>query len=319
MKWATYRRHGASEDRVGLLIGDTLHGLGPGVRLIDRLGDLEAAAEEARRSPAETVPLAEVKLQAPVPRPPAIRDFSSFYDHHHAGIQAIGQKWDDAWYEFPFFYFSNPNCVNGDGDVFVKPHNSKNMDYELEICCIIGRECMDVSPEEAEQYIAGYCILNDWSARDLQRDEMARAPVGPAKGKDSANTMGPFLVTVDELEDRRKDNAFDLRMTAHVNGKLYSEGNWAKVYWSMPEQVSYASRNTRLVPGDVLCTGTVGTGCILEQSQAHGTDAYPWLKAGDELVLEVERLGRLTNRVVDGKPPHPIRGRINGSRVEKRA
>jgi 2-keto-4-pentenoate hydratase/2-oxohepta-3-ene-1,7-dioic acid hydratase in catechol pathway len=318
MKWATYRGQGEGGpiDRVGLLVDEQLFGLEPGSQLIDLLGDLEAAGERARRAPFEVRPLSEVRLRPPIPRPPAIRDFSSFHAHHRAGIEAVGQKWDDAWFELPFFYFSNPNSLLGDQDVFFMPANSRQMDYELEMCAVIGREGIDIDPDDAERHIAGYTIFNDWSARDLQRDEMARAPVGPGKGKDTANSMGPFLVTPDELEDRRKDNGFALGMKAYVNGKLYSDGDWSTVYWSMAEHIAYASRNTRLVPGDVLCTGTVGTGCILELSLTRGgADAYPWLQGGDEVTLEVERIGRLTNRVSVGEPPRPIRDRINGSRV----
>ncbi len=316
MRWATYRNDGRTQDRVGLVVGGQIFGLEAGVRLVDLLEDLNAAAARAQSSPSETVSLKSVQLRPPIPNPPAIRDFSSFYDHHNAGIKAIGQKWDDAWYELPFFYFSNPNTLLGDGEDFLKPQNSLNMDYELEVCCVIARECMDVSVDEAENYIAGYCIFNDWSARDLQRDEMARAPVGPAKGKDSANSIGPFLVTADEIEDRRKGQGFDLLMTAKVNGELYSEGNWSEIYWSMAEHVAYASRNTKLVAGDILCTGTVGTGCILELSLTQG-EKYPWLKPGDVVELEVERLGVLRNRIVEGRAPHSIRGRINGSRAVK--
>jgi 2-keto-4-pentenoate hydratase/2-oxohepta-3-ene-1,7-dioic acid hydratase in catechol pathway len=321
MRWATYRSRESAEgqDRVGLVVGDQVHTLAPGVRLIDLLGGgarLAEAAEKATRSPHEVKPLSGIQLRPPIPQPPAIRDFSSFQAHHRAGIEAVGQKWDDAWFEFPFFYFSNPNTMLGDGETIRIPANSRKMDYELEVCAVIGDGGIDLDPAEAERSIAGYCIFNDWSARDLQKDEMARAPVGPAKGKDTANSMGPFLVTPDELQDRRKDQSFDLSMKAFINGKLYSSGNWSTVHWSMPEQVAYASRNTRLVPGDVLCTGTVGTGCILELSLTRGgPEAFPWLKDGDEVVLEVERLGRLSNRVALGKPPHPIRGRINGSRV----
>lgn len=321
MRWATYRSKSAASaaDRVGLVVGESVHGLPPGIRLLELLGDrgekLAQAAERAERSPSEVLPLDQVRLRPPVDHPPAIRDFSSFLEHHRAGIQAIGQKFDEAWFEIPFFYFSNPNTLLGDSDEFKMPVNSGQMDYELEICAVIGRAGMDIDPDEAESYIAGYSIFNDWSARDLQRDEMARAPVGPAKGKDTANSIGPFLVTPDELEDRRKDQAFDLKMTATVNGRQYSAGNWSTIYWSMAEMIAYASRNTRLVPGDILCTGTVGTGCILELSTTHGSDKYPWLKPGDELVLEVERLGRLRNRIGVGEPPKPIRGRINGSRA----
>lgn len=318
MRWVTYSHKGELAERTGLVVDNEIYGLEPGTRLIDLLGDLNTAGQRARTAPAERVALDAVKLRSPITNPPTIRDFSSFYEHHSAGIKAVGQKFDDAWYELPFFYFSITTSMLGDGDTFIKPHNSKNMDYELEVCCVIGRECKDVSVEDAEKYIAGYAIFNDWSARDLQRDEMARAPVGPAKGKDSGNSMGPYLVTPDELEDRRKNNGYDLRMTAKVNGKLYSAANWSTVYWSMAEHVSYASRNTKLVPGDILCTGTVGTGCILELSATHGSEKFPWLQPGDELTLEVERLGVMRSKIAEGGEVWPIRGRINGSRVEKK-
>lgn len=318
MKWATYRSKDPSDrtDRVGLVVDDQIFGLEPGVQLIDLLGDLASAGERARKSPAEVRALSDAKLRPPVPQPPTIRDFSSFQEHHQAGIQAIGQKWDEAWFDLPFFYFTTTTTILGDGDTFLKPPNAARQDYELEMCAVIGKEGIDIDPAEAEAYIAGYTIFNDWSARDLQRDEMARAPVGPAKGKDSAHSMGPYLVTPDELEDKRKGNGFDLAMKSYVNGKPYTNGNWSTIYWSMAEHIAYASRNARLVPGDVLCTGTCGTGCVLELSLGEGgNEAYPWLKDGDELVLEVERFGRLTNRIGSGRMPHPIRGRINGSRV----
>jgi 2-keto-4-pentenoate hydratase/2-oxohepta-3-ene-1,7-dioic acid hydratase in catechol pathway len=322
MKWATYRRLDAPDgvDRVGLVVAGEILGLAPGASLLQMIGSsaqaLAGAASEVRRSPSEVVSLEAMRLRPPIPKPPAIRDYSSFYEHHKAGIEAIGQKWDDAWYEVPFFYFSNPNNLLGDGDVIRIPHNSRQMDYELEMCAVIGTGGIDIDPAEADRHIAGFCIFNDWSARDLQRDEMARAPVGPAKGKDTANSMGPFLVTPDEIEARRSKNGYDLLMKAFVNGKLYSSGNWSTVYWSMAEQIAYASRNTPLVPGDVLCTGTVGTGCILEISRRpQGATDFPWLKAGDEVTLEVEGIGRLSNRIEVGQPPKPIRGRVNGSRV----
>lgn len=322
MRWATFvaKDDSLANQRVGLVEGDHVLALAPGVSLLDLLGDdgtrLRDAAASVRQASASRHRIGEVQLLAPIPRPPAVRDFSSFLEHHRAGIEAIGQKFDDAWFELPFFYFSNPNNMIGDDATFTMPSNCVRMDYELELCCVIGRDCIDVSPDEAEDYIAGYSIFNDWSARDLQMDEMARAPVGPAKGKDSANSMGPFLVTPDELADRRSGNGYDLAMTAKINGKLYSEGNWKTLHWSFAEMISYASRNTRLVPGDVLCSGTVGTGCVLELSMTHGGDRFPWLKAGDLVELEVERLGRLSNAVAVGAPVHPIRGRIVGSRCE---
>ncbi|MGH7856220.1 MAG: fumarylacetoacetate hydrolase family protein, partial [Candidatus Binatia bacterium] len=248
-----------------------------------------------------------VRLRPPIPVPPSIRDFSSFLEHYRAGIVAIGKHFDESWYEKPVFYFGNPAAVVGDGEVVRAPGNSRRMDYELEVCAIVSHEGVDLDPEEAEKHIAGYSIFNDWSARDVQSDEMARAPIGPAKGKDFANGLGPCLVTPDEVEDVRKDKGFDLTMTASVNGREYSRGNWASVYWSLGEMLAYASRNARLVPGDVIAAGTVGTGCILELSLTHGEARFPWLKEGDEVTLEIDRLGRLRNRIIFGPEPKPLR------------
>src|SRR5207248_6650862 len=153
---------------------------------------------------------------------------------------------------------------------------------------------------------AGFTIMNDWSARDLQRREM-RLGLGPVKGKDFATSLGPFLVTRDEVEPRRKNTAFDLAMTATVNGEQYSQANLAEVYWSFEEMLAYASRGTRIEPGDVIGSGTCGGGCILELSIRHGSAAYPWLQPGDEVALAVEYLGTLSNHIVAGPPEHPIR------------
>lgn len=137
-------------------------------------------------------------------------------------------------------------------------------------------------------------------------------PIGPGKGKDASTSIGPFLVTPDELMDRRTASGFDLRMTAHVNGEPHGAGNWSSVGWSMAEMIAFASRSSPLVPGDVIGSGTVGTGCILELSGTHGADRFPWLKDGDEVVLEVERLGTLRNTVRWNKQPAPLRASSAG-------
>jgi 2-keto-4-pentenoate hydratase/2-oxohepta-3-ene-1,7-dioic acid hydratase in catechol pathway len=321
MRWVTYESAsgGSGNERTGLVIDETIHGLEQGTRLIDLLGDdgsrLAEAGDAARKSPAEVLRLDDVRLLPPIPRPPTVRDFVSFEAHHRTGIEAVGQKWDDAYYDLPMFYFTNANALFGDGDEIRIPGNTRQMDFELELCAIVGRGGRDLDPAQAEQHIAGYCIFNDWSARDIQRDEMARCPIGPAKGKDSAITMGPMLVTPDEIEDVRKGHGFDLEMTASVNGKVLSRGNWSSVYWSFGEMLAYASRNSDLVPGDVLASGTVGTGCILELTATKSLGAGEWLKEGDEVVLEIERLGRLRNRIAVAPPPIPIRGVVNGRRV----
>jgi 2-keto-4-pentenoate hydratase/2-oxohepta-3-ene-1,7-dioic acid hydratase in catechol pathway len=314
MRWVTFRRNGLSdgegEDRVGLLIAGDIHALPPGVRLVDLLGDdgerLSQAGERARRDPAEVVPLTEARLQSPI-RPPSIRDYSAFEQHVRFGLEAIGQRLGDDWYQIPPFWFCNPNSVVGPDVTIEVPGNSHHMDFELECAAVIGKPGRDIDPAVGEQHIAGFCIMNDWSARDLQHREMACMPIGPSKGKDFGTSLGPWLVTRDEMDLLRKGRSFDLAMTAKVNGRQYSAGNLSDMYWSFGELVAYASRYATLVPGDVLGSGTCGTGCILELSWTHGTEAYPWLEDGDEVVLEIERLGALGNRISRGKEPIPLR------------
>jgi 2-keto-4-pentenoate hydratase/2-oxohepta-3-ene-1,7-dioic acid hydratase in catechol pathway len=307
LRWASFRDPEGRE-RVGLVQGDSIVSLPAGQRMLDLLaseGGLEAAAERwTRREP--DFALGSVKLLAPVPNPPSIRDFYAFEQHVRTARQRRGLEMDPDWYELPVFYFTNPAAVLGPGEVVRMPPGTEQLDFELEVAAVVGVEGSNLDPEEAESHIAGYCVMNDWSARDIQRREM-KLSLGPAKGKDFATTLGPFLVTSEELEPWRKGRAFDLTMTASVNGREYSRASLADVYWSFGEMIAYASRGTRVVPGDVIGSGTCGTGCILELSLVHGEEAYPWLKRGDEVVLEVEGLGRLANRVGDGPPLVPLR------------
>jgi 2-keto-4-pentenoate hydratase/2-oxohepta-3-ene-1,7-dioic acid hydratase in catechol pathway len=164
----------------------------------------------------------------------------------------------------------------------------------------------DLDPAQAERSIAGYCVMNDWSARDIQRREM-KLSMGPVKGKDFATSLGPVFVTPDELEDTRRDKSYDLAMTATVNGVEYSRASLADIYWSFGEMLAYASRGTRVETGDVIGSGTCGTGCILELSLVHGVDRYPWLQPGDVVELSVDRLGTLRNTVVAGERLRPLR------------
>jgi 2-keto-4-pentenoate hydratase/2-oxohepta-3-ene-1,7-dioic acid hydratase in catechol pathway len=310
MRWVTYVSPQDGREHPGLLQNGVVHGYRGADRLIDLLGDrgerLAAAALEARADPLESVPLAEAALRAPIPVPPSIRDFMSFEEHVVTSMQAIGFEVDPSWYEYPVFYFTNPAAVKGPSDGIAISPGSAEFDFELEIGAVIGRDCTDVSPADAEDYIAGYTIICDWSARDLQTREM-RQSLGPAKGKDSATTLGPALVTPDELHDLRAGKGFDIKMRAWVNGRLYSTGNWKDIYWSFGQMVSYASRGTRLVPGDVIGSGTVGTGCILELSRVHGASKYPWLRAGDEVRLEIDELGAIETRISPGGEVVPLR------------
>jgi 2-keto-4-pentenoate hydratase/2-oxohepta-3-ene-1,7-dioic acid hydratase in catechol pathway len=307
MRWASFLDANARE-RVGLVVDDRIHALEPGLRLIDLLGDdgLEAAGERAADDPAEILSLEDTRLLAPVSRPPSVRDFYAFEQHVKTARQRRGLEMDPDWYELPVFYFSNPAAVLGPyADVAVPP-GSEQLDFELEVGAVVELGGSDLTPDEAERHIAGFCVMNDWSARDIQRREM-KLSMGPVKGKDFATSLGPFLVTPDELEPFRKGRAYDLAMTASVNGREYSRASLADIYWSFGEMLAYASRGTTLLPGDVIGSGTCGTGCILELSLVHGEEEYPWLHPGDEVTLEVEHLGRLTSRVVEGSALKPLR------------
>src|SRR5437870_7855220 len=300
MRWVTYRHADGRDDRVGLLVDGSVHGLAHGVALVDLLGDdgtkLRHAADRATREPFEILTLDSIVLKAPIPRPPTIRDFYAFEQHVRTARQSRGLAMDPDWYEMPVFYFSNPYCVIGPNvDVPVAP-GSKEMDFELEVAAIVGRGGSDLEPRDAEQHIAGFCVMNDWSARDVQRREM-KLSMGPVKGKDFATSLGPALVTRDELGPFRKGRAFDLAMTASVNGREYSRASLADIYWSFGEMLAYASRGTELVAGDVIGSGTCSTGCILELSLTHGGEAYPWLRPGDVVELDVGGLGTISNRV----------------------
>ena len=220
-------------------------------------------------------PLAEVRLLAPVRRPPSVRDFYAFEEHVQNAARVTGRPGvPEEWYEIPAFYFSNPAVIYGPEDEIPYPAGSNELDYELEVAAVIG----------ADGTIGGFTIMNDWSARDLQRREM-KVGLGPAKGKDFATSLGPVVVTPDELGDLR------LEMVARVNGEERSRGNLGDMYHSWDAILERASANTELVPGDVIGSGTVGTGCILEQGDGR------WLQPGDVVELEVDGIGVLRNRV----------------------
>ena len=261
---------------VGRLIGDNVHALRDVASLQSLLGDdgehLARAGEEAERDPDRILAIEAVSLRPPVPQPPTIRDFYAFEQHVKAGRRSRGLEMVPEWYEIPVFYFTNPSSLSGHGDAVAIPPGCAKMDFEVEIAAVVGRRCSNVTVGEAGSYIVGYTIMNDWSARDLQRKEML-VGLGPAKGKDFATSMGPCLVTADELAPRRKDKAFDLGITATVNGRTYTRATFADIYWSFEEMLSFASRGTNLLPGDILGSGTCGTGCISELSLTHGEDA----------------------------------------------
>ncbi len=238
-------------------------------------------------------------LLPPLLHPPSFRDFYAFEAHVANARRARGLEMLPEWYEAPVFYFSNTAALLGPNAPVRKPRNTAKLDFELELAAVIGKEGRDIRVEEADGYIAGFTILNDWSARDIQRREM-KVGLGPAKGKDFASSLGPYLLTPDELEDRvlpdrSRGKRYDLPMIARVNGREYSRGNAQEMHWTFAELIAKASENTVVLPGDLIGSGTVGTGCIVEFPE--GT--YPWLQAGDVVELEIERLGVLRNRIVE--------------------
>lgn len=242
-------------------------------------------------------PLSGETLLAPVD-PPSFRDFYVFEQHVRSARKNRGLEMVQEWYAAPAFYFSNTAGITGPNTSVHKPSESEEMDYELEIAVVIGKTGRDIPVAEADSYIAGFTICNDWSLRDVQRQEM-KVGLGPAKGKDFATSIGPYLVTPDEIADRAlpdksRGKRYDLTMTATVNGVEYSRGNARDMHWTFAELIAHASRNTVLRPGDLIGSGTVGTGCITEFPR--GT--YPWLQAGDTVRLEIERLGTLENLII---------------------
>lgn len=238
------------------------------------------------------LPLSEVRLLAPLPRPASLRDFYAFEQHVATAAHNRGRQVPPAWYEMPVFYFSNHAAIYGPDDRIPMPHTSA-LDYELEIACVIGWAGRDIAEEQAAEHIAGYTILNDWSARDIQREERT-VGLGPAKAKDFATSLGPWLVTPDELEEYELgDGRYNLTMVARVNGVERSRGNFRDIYYTFAQIIARASRDVTLHPGDVLGSGTVGSGCLLELTADQG----PWLAVGDVVELEVTGLGVLRNQI----------------------
>lgn len=238
---------------------------------------------------------AELDFGPPILRPPSLRDFYAFEGHVRTMWERRGGTVPETWYRIPIFYFSNVSEIRGPGDPIWSPAASHELDYELEVAALIDTPVHDLPAERGEEAIGGYLVFNDWSARDLQREETA-VRLGPAKGKDFASSIGPWLVTPDELADARSAKGYDLAMTASVNGVELSSGNWASSQFSFGEMVARASADVRLRPGDLVGSGTVSTGCLLEVKDEI---LKRYLEPGDSVTLAIERLGELTNPIVE--------------------
>ena len=255
---------------------------------VDALADLlEADAEEPMDA-------SVLRFGPPILAPPTFRDFYAFEQHVGTMWKRRDMEIPEAWYRLPIFYFSNTSEIRGPDEPVWAPRGSSELDYELEVAALVDTPVQDLDAARGEEAIGGYLILNDWSARDLQREETT-VRLGPAKGKDFASSIGPWLVTPDELTDARSGKGYDLAMTASVNGAELSRGSWSSAHFSFGEMVERASADVRLRPGDLLGSGTVGTGCLLEiRDETLGR----YLEPGDTVSLAIERLGELTAPVV---------------------
>lgn len=225
-----------------------------------------------------------VRLAPPLPNPPSLRDFIAFEEHIAATSKRRGQPIPPEWYKMPVYYKGNPRTIIGPDEELAWPLDTAKLDYELELACVIGRKGKDVPERDAPNYIAGYTIMNDFSARDIQFQEMA-CRLGPAKGKDFATAIGPCLVTPEEIADLKA-----LTMVARVNGEEWSRGRFGTIHWSFPQMIAHVSRGETIYPGDLFGSGTVGGGCGLE------LDRY--LKRGDVVELEIQPIGVLRTKVV---------------------
>ncbi|SDL77961.1 2-keto-4-pentenoate hydratase/2-oxohepta-3-ene-1,7-dioic acid hydratase (catechol pathway) [Geodermatophilus siccatus] len=320
MRLATWEADGRV--RAGVVGDDGLHELPARTTVLDLVrAGLPAALEagaEALRGPA--VPVGSVRLLPPL-QAPTVRDFVAFEEHVEGVRKAIDGVAGvvDEWYQAPTFYFTNPYALVGAYDDVPLPPGSQRFDFELEVAVVVGRDGASLTPEQARERVFGYTVLNDWSARDLQAREM-KVNLGPAKGKDSATTLGPWLVTADELEPYRDDEGFlALGMRVSVNGVEVGRDLLSNMGWPFEELISYASRGTEVRAGDVLGSGTCGNGgCLAELWGRRGDAAPPPLAPGDVVEMTVEGIGTIRNRVVEGVELPPVRPARPRSRARTR-
>lgn len=243
----------------------------------------------------------QVRLISPIPRPVSMRDGYAFRQHVEAARRNRGVPMIPEFDHFPIYYYTNHLAVTGPGEIQVQKLALDKLDFELEAAIVLGKAGKNIPASRADEYIFGYMIMNDWSARTLQMEEM-KLNLGPAKGKDFATSLGPYLITADELEPfaipSSNGKRHSLRMKSWVNGKQVSDGNLKDMTWTFAQILERVSYGVPVYPGEVIGSGTVGTGCFLELNGSKITDNQ-WLKPGDQITLEIEQLGRLDNTIVE--------------------
>ena len=321
MKLSTYTLKKSDKELIGFLNKDSLINLNVFfgeiclLELIQLPDWKELIIKKTKLNNLTTHNLEEVKLLAPIPRPNSLRDAYAFRQHVETSRRNRGLEMIKEFDDFPVFYFSNHNAIFGPSDdIQCMPSHFEKLDYELEIAILIGKEGINVRAENAKEYIAGFMIMNDMSSRGLQMKEM-KLNLGPAKGKDFASVLGPYLVTPDELSGNiinEDDNGcnYDLQMTCSLNGKLLSKGNLKDMAWSFEKIIERVSYGATIYPGDIIGSGTVGTGCLLE---INGTNKLKssdftevWLKENDVVEMEIEKLGKITNKIISNKSNYKI-------------
>lgn len=297
MKLVTFTKGSPEISSIGAVIGDSvldLH-LASAKRLPNEMisfisgGDeFLKIANQLIRSPLKEAlnPLNKIKLKAPILLPSSLKDFFAFEEHAKAGAARRKETLTPEWYEIPAYYKGNHRQILGPDDEIPWPFYTRKLDFECEVACVIGKKGKNISASEAENYIFGYMIFNDVSARDIQKKEMILR-MGPAKSKDFANVFGPYLVTKDEINP-----VTDLSLTVKVNGEVWSNGYFKDQYWGFPLMISHVSQEETVYPGDVLGSGTFYKGC--------GLDLDRWIQPDDVIELEVPKLGVLKNKI--GKP-----------------
>lgn len=305
MKLVRYEHNGIAH--VGVIQYDQVKSLDTTLGVIDILNlprrerdYLEVRCGKMFRSDIE-----QVRLLPPV-EPRAMRDYVAFEAHISGMKKSEGGTGlvPKEWYQAPTFLFMNPWSLTGPYDEIVPPADATALDFELEIGAIVRKQARDVAAADASDYIGGYLVLNDWSARDLQRREM-KVGLGPSKGKDFANTIGPWLTTSDELDERREGDRLDLEMKVFVNGALVGQDNAKNLSWSFEEMLAYASRSAIVGPGDLLGSGTASTGALAE-FWSRGVEPRPEpLKPGDVVRMEIDLLGAIENRIAEPHTPAP--------------
>ena len=321
MKLSTYTLKKSDTELIGLLNKDSLINLNVFfgeiclLELIQLPHWKELIIKKTKSNNLTIHKLEEVKLIAPIPRPNSLRDAYAFRQHVETSRRNRGLEMIKEFDNFPVFYFSNHNAIFGPTDnIECMPSHFEKLDYELEIAILIGKEGVNIKAKNAKEYIAGFMIMNDMSSRGLQMKEM-KLNLGPAKGKDFASVLGPYLVTPDELSGniiKQDDNGcnYDLEMTCSVNGKLLSKGNLKDMAWSFEKIIERVSYGATIYPGDIIGSGTVGTGCLLE---INGTNKLKssdftetWLKENDVVEMQIEKLGKITNKIISNKSNYKI-------------